>query len=87
MVTPERMCRICRTKNDKKNLVRIVKEKNGNVFVDINQKANGRGMYLCKKEDCINKAIKSKVISRAFNCEVDNEIYNIIGNCYEYKQN
>ena len=87
MKTPERMCRICRAKDVKGNLVRIVKEKNGKISVDFLQKTNGRGMYICKNQECINKAIKSKAISRAFSCEVDNEIYNIIGKCYEPKQN
>lgn len=83
MSAPERMCRICRTKNVKDNLVRIVKEKNGKISIDFSKKINGRGMYICKNQDCVTKAIKFKAISRAFNKEVDNEIYEILGKCYD----
>lgn len=38
-------------------------------------KADGRGIYICNSEECLNKAIKNKRISRTFEMEISNEIY------------
>ena len=43
-----RMCIVCRDRSDKKELVRVVRNKNGEVFLDKTGKANGRGAYVCK---------------------------------------
>ena len=70
-----RMCIACRNMQDKKNLLRIVKDKEGNVFVDNTGKKNGRGAYICKKEECLNKAIKQKSLNKAFKTDIDVTIY------------
>lgn len=72
---PQRTCIGCNSKKDKKDLVRIVKNKDDEIFVDLTGKKDGRGVYLCKSEECLNKAIKSKKISRAFEMEIENSIY------------
>ena len=66
----------CNTKKDKKELIRIVKNKNGEVKVDITGKMEGRGTYICKCESCLNKAIKNKKMSRIFEMEISDTIYN-----------
>ena len=38
-------------------------------------KADGRGVYICNSEECLNKAIKNKKISRTFEMEIDNNIF------------
>ncbi len=80
----ERMCAVCRTKGDKNSFVRIVKLKSGEIKIDDTYKENGRGMYLCKCGDCINKAVKSRAVNRAFRCEVDARIYEDLKN-YEQR--
>ncbi|MGL4607818.1 MAG: YlxR family protein, partial [Eubacteriaceae bacterium] len=45
---PQRTCIICHSKFDKKDLLRIVLNKEGEIFYDPTGKANGRGTYLCK---------------------------------------
>ena len=72
---PQRTCIGCNSKKDKKDLVRIVKNKDDEIFVDLPGKKDGRGVYLCKSEESLNKAIKSKKISRAFEMEIENNIY------------
>ena len=57
---PQRTCVACNEQKDKKNLLRIVKSKEGIIEPDITGKKNGRGAYICKNEDCLNKLIKSK---------------------------
>lgn len=77
---PLRMCIACRTMQPKKNLVRIVKNSDGQIFVDKTFKANGRGAYLCNSTTCLEKCIKSKALNRAFKCEISNEILENIKN-------
>ena len=73
------MCIVCREHSDKKELLRIVKNKEGQIFVDKQGKANGRGAYICKSKECLNKLKKSRGLNRAFKCEVSDDVYNMIG--------
>lgn len=77
---PQRTCIGCNTKKDKKDLIRIVKNKNGEINVDPTGKMDGRGTYICKQEECLNKAIKNKRMSRTFEMEISDGIYNNIRN-------
>ena len=74
-----RMCIICREHSDKKELLRIVKNKDGQIFVDKTGKANGRGAYICKDKNCFEKLKKTRGLNRAFKCEIPNEVYDKIG--------
>ena len=72
---PLRTCIGCNSKKDKKELLRIVKNKNGEINIDLTSKMDGRGIYICRNEECLNKAIKNKKISRTFEMEIENSIY------------
>lgn len=72
---PQRKCIACQDRDAKRDLVRIVKNKEGQIFLDKTGKANGRGTYICNCVECLNKAIKSKALSRAFKMEVPEEVY------------
>ena len=72
---PQRSCIGCNTKKDKKDLIRIVKNKDGNISIDKTGKANGRGAYMCNNVACLEKAIKSKRLEKTFEEKIDNEIY------------
>lgn len=74
-----RMCIVCREQSDKKELLRIVKNKNGEIFVDKTGKANGRGAYICKDKECFSKLCKGKHLNKAFKCNVPQEVYEKIG--------
>ena len=73
-----RMCIACREMQDKKNLLRVVKDKENGMSVDLTGKKNGRGAYICKNEDCLNKCIKQKSFNKAFKTNISDEIYNQI---------
>lgn len=75
---PIRMCFICRNTSDKKALNRLVKNKDGEVFLDKTGKASGRGAYICNSAECLEKLKKQKVLNRAFKCELPEEVYNKI---------
>ncbi|MBR2744345.1 MAG: YlxR family protein [Clostridia bacterium] len=72
---PQRTCVGCNTQKNKSDLIRIVINKEGNIFIDKTGKANGRGAYICNNPECLEKAIKSKRIERSFEKEISNEIY------------
>lgn len=75
---PVRTCIVCREEFDKKSLLRIVKDKDGNVFVDVTGKANGRGAYICGKAECAKKLKKAKLLDRVFSIAVATEVYGAI---------
>ena len=70
---PVRMCVACREGKPKKELIRIVKNKEGVVGVDLTGKAQGRGAYLCPAVECLEKAVKSRALQRALECELSEE--------------
>lgn len=72
---PMRTCIGCREQKPKKELIRVVRNKENQIFIDLTGKANGRGAYLCRSKDCLDKAIKSKALNRAFSTEIDKETY------------
>lgn len=75
------MCISCRTLKEKSELVRVVMC-DGAVTVDETGRANGRGAYVCKSIDCINKAKKANMLSKAFKCRVDSSAYDILAARY-----
>ena len=72
---PMRMCLCCREMKPKRELVRVVLNKEGQISVDLSGKAPGRGAYLCREKDCLAKMYKTRVLDRAFSCAVDAEVY------------
>lgn len=72
---PKRTCIGCNEVKLKKELIRIVKNKEGQIFVDKTGKANGRGAYICDSKECLEKAIKTKRLERSFETQISNEIY------------
>lgn len=72
---PVRQCVACRAQKEKPALCRIVKTSEGEIIWDERGKASGRGAYICKSEECLKKAIKSRALSRALECEIPDEIY------------
>lgn len=72
---PLRKCLGCRESKPKKDLLRIVKNKENQIFVDKTGKLNGRGTYICYNMDCLNLAIKQKSFERELEIsKLDNEI-------------
>ena len=83
---PQRTCLGCKESKNKKELIRsrcwitvqlirIVKQNDGKIFIDKTGKANGRGAYICNNIECLEKAIKSKRLENNFETKIDNEIY------------
>ena len=72
---PMRMCIGCREMKPKRELIRIVKTPEGEIKLDLTGKLNGRGAYVCRSVDCLNKIRKANGLSHTFCMKVESEIY------------
>ncbi|MBQ9949792.1 MAG: YlxR family protein [Clostridia bacterium] len=73
--TPMRMCVGCRQMHEKKTLVRIVRDADGALHMDLKGKASGRGAYICKNTECLGRALKTKAIERALGVALTDEVF------------
>ena len=72
---PQRTCMGCNVKKDKKEFIRIVKNKENEINIDKTGKMEGRGAYICDNIECLEKAIKSKKLERSLKTKIDLQIY------------
>ena len=72
---PQRTCVVTQEKYDKKDLIRVVKTPLNEVVIDLSGKINGRGAYLKKDLEVIEKARKSKALERHLEIEIKDEVY------------
>jgi len=72
---PVRKCVGCNEQSGKKELMRVVKNKDGEVSLDPTGKKAGRGAYICKDVQCLAKARKRKSLERSLKCEIPAEDY------------
>ena len=72
---PIRTCMGCNEKKDKKELIRIVKNKENEISLDKTGKVDGRGAYICDDIKCLEKLVKTKRLEKIFDMKIENEIY------------
>ena len=72
---PLRMCTGCGEMKPKKELVRVVRSKEGEISLDLTGRKAGRGAYVCRSLDCLKKARKTRRIERSLDCQLPNEVY------------
>jgi len=72
---PMRLCLGCQEMKPKKELIRIVKNKDNEISVDFTGKKPGRGAYICRNIDCFESARKAKRLERAFESHINEDIY------------
>ena len=70
---PMRMCNGCMEMKPKKELIRIVKSPTGDISVDLTGKKSGRGAYICKDVECLEKAYKAKRLNKNLESEINAE--------------
>ena len=71
---PQRKCLGCMESFPKKDLIRVVRTPEGEVCIDLKGKMSGRGAYICKKEACLKKAVKSKRIQTNLEVTISDEL-------------
>ena len=72
---PMRTCVVTKEKFPKSELVRVLRTPEGNVILDLTLKDNGRGAYLKKDKDVINKAKKTKILNKMLETDIKDDIY------------
>ena len=72
---PQRTCIGCNEKKDKKDFIRIIKNKENEINIDRTGKMEGRGAYICDNIECLEKVVKSKRLQKIFDIKVSEEIY------------
>jgi hypothetical protein len=59
----------------KKDLIRVVKNNEGEISIDLKGKKPGRGAYVCRNEECLQKSFKSKRLNKNLEADISEEIY------------
>lgn len=72
---PQRMCTGCMEMKPKKELIRVVRNKEGDVSIDLTGKKPGRGAYICKSEECLTKSVKTNRLQKNLEVKISDEIY------------
>ena len=72
---PMRMCLGCNEMKPKRELIRVVHQKDGTILLDATGKCAGRGAYICPQLACLQKAKKARRLEKAFACKISEEIY------------
>lgn len=72
---PLRKCVVTNEMRPKQEMVRVVRNKEGEVFVDETGKQNGRGAYLTIDRAVFQEARDKKILNKVFQAEIDDSIY------------
>ena len=72
---PMRQCVGCQNMVSKRELIRVIKTSEGEIRLDAMGKQNGRGAYICKKKECLEKAMKKHSLERSLKVAIPDEIY------------
>ena len=72
---PERTCIGCKAEKPKREMIRVVCNKEGEIFLDKTGRAGGRGAYICPNSECLEKCVKSHMLEKSFSRAVDAEVY------------
>lgn len=72
---PMRMCVGCREMKEKRILLRIVKSPEGVISFDRVGKAPGRGAYICRSKECLDKAVRQRQLERALETKIEQAVF------------
>lgn len=72
---PQRKCVVTNEMKPKESLIRVVRNKEGEIFVDPSGKKNGRGAYLSKVITVIEQAEKTGILNQQFKTKVDQDVF------------
>ena len=75
---PMRMCLGCNEMKPKRELIRVVHQKDGTILLDAAGRQAGRGAYICPQLACLKAARKARRLEKAFSCRISEEIYDAL---------
>ena len=73
-----RMCLGCSEMKPKMELIRVVKSPEGDISLDFKGKAAGRGAYICRSTECLEKARKARRFEKSFSCRIEESVYEVM---------
>ena len=80
---PLRQCVGCGEMKGKKDMMRVLKTTEDEICLDVTGKKNGRGAYVCRSRECLQKARKNKGLERSFKMSIPNEVYDALEREFE----
>ncbi len=80
---PLRQCVGCGEMKGKKDMMRVLKTTEEEICLDVTGKKNGRGAYLCRNKECLQKARKNKGLERSFKMSIPQEVYDALEREFE----
>lgn len=75
---PLRQCIGCGEMKEKKDMMRILKTAENEIFLDATGKKNGRGAYICRSMECLRRVRKNKGLERSFKMSIATEVYDTL---------
>lgn len=75
---PLRQCVGCGEMKGKRDMMRVLKTAEDEICLDVTGKKNGRGAYVCKSRECLQKARKNKGLERSFKMSIPGEVYDTL---------
>lgn len=72
---PMRKCVGCNEMKEKRQLIRVVRNAQGEISLDLTGKKPGKGAYICPNAECYKSAVKNKRFERAFACSIPQDVY------------
>ena len=70
-----RQCLGCNQHKEKREMIRVVRDPEGNISLDFVGKKSGRGAYICPSSQCLKKARKARRIETALECSIPDEVF------------
>lgn len=80
---PQRQCIGCGEMKEKKDMMRVLKTAENEIFLDATGKKNGRGAYICRSMECLRRARKNKGLERSFKMSIPTEVYDTLEREYD----
>ena len=72
---PMRKCVGCQEMKGKKEMIRILRTEQEGIILDATGGKNGRGAYICRSGECLEKAIKNRGVERSLKMSIPQEVY------------
>ena len=70
-----RRCVGCQEMKEKKEMIRVIRQQEGEFLLDATGKKNGRGAYICPSGECLRKAVRKRALERSFRQPIPAEVY------------
>ncbi len=72
---PMRQCIGCGEQKSKREMIRVLRTPEGEFELDATGRKNGRGAYVCRNRECLEKAWKHKGLEKSFKAPIPPEVY------------